>query len=403
MGTFLNASFRANPVALQGLFCDMANESAVVRACSEWFALCLVLLLPPSDEDFERPTPQRVQRTPSPATTIGTGATSSCSTSPALSDLDAKDAADSPRTPVCPNLNTPSVAEPHRGNASNRFSHGTSVALGALVLARRLARSEGPCLPPRVQALIRVDNDESLQLVTEGIDAARSAFETMVVDASIDSSEEDSGAGVTGRGGRDIIAGDMVFGRIIADVPTGDRVVNPGEVSTNESSRTERRTLLEWVSGCRGDAQAHRDTPSDVGRARPEPLACNEELGSLDRAYIRSGDKTADGGYVDFVRGVPLSVEAVDSAPLSSDGASNSGCPNPRSDTDSAVDSSGCGDSEDSLAYSQSVKSSTDGNKEEEEEREEDEEEEEEKETKKGTRKGRGGGGRVTAFTSTKF
>ncbi|CAM9309482.1 unnamed protein product, partial [Laminaria digitata] len=383
MGTFLNASFRANPVALQGLFCDMAGESAVVRACSEWFALCLVLLLHPSDEDDERPTTHRGKRTPSPAISLGTASTSSRSTSsPASSDLDAKGATTtSPRTPSCSNLENASVAEQRGGAiAHRRFSRATSLALGALVLARRLARSEGPCLPLRVQALIRVDTDESLQLVAKGIDAARSAFEAMVVDASDDSAEEgdseDSGAGVASGGGRDILAGDIVFGRAIVDVPPNDRVVGPGGGSIRVPAGAERRTLLEWVSACRGDTQAPRDTARGAGQVcLDETLACDEELSSLDRAPIRDGDKAADGSYVGFARGIPLSVEEAVGlvAPLSPGGASDSGCPSPRSDNDSlsGVDAMGCNDSAGSLAYSASAAGSTGGTEREEEKMEE--------------------------------
>lgn len=221
-----------------------------------------------------------------------------------------------------------------------------------------------------------MDNDESLQLVAEGIDAARSAFETIVIDASNDSAEgedsEDDGAGVASGGGRDILGGDIVFGRIIADVPLHDRVVSPGGGSTGRvPARAERRTLLEWVSACRGDTQAPRDTAIGAGQVCPgEALACDEELSCLDRAPTRDGDKAADGGHVGFVRGVPLSVEeAVGSPPpLSPGGAGSSGCPSPRSDDNSsAVGARGCDDSANSLAYSESAKSSTDGNEEEEE------------------------------------
>lgn len=219
-----------------------------------------------------------------------------------------------------------------------------------------------------------MDNDESLQLVAEGIDAARSAFETIVIDASNDSAEgedsEDDGAGVASGGGRDILAGDIVFGRIIADVPLRGRVVSGGGSTGRVPARAERRTLLEWVSACRGDAQAPRDTAIGAEQVCPgEALACDEELSCLDRAPIRDGDKAADGGHVGFVRGVPLSVEeAMGSAPpLSPGGAGSSGCPSPRSDDSSAVGARGCDDSADSLGYSESAKSSTDGNEEEEE------------------------------------
>ena len=398
MGTFLNASFRANPVALQALFCNTADESAVVRACSEWFALCLVLLLHPSDEVDERPTTQLGQRTPSPSTSIGTGSTSSCSTSPASSALDANDTTTSPRTPSCRNFNDLSVAEQRgTGLTHRRFSRATSLALGALVLARRLARSEGPCLPLRVRDLICVDNDESLQLVEEGINAARSAFETTVVDAISDSAEgednEEGGAGVAGDGGWDILAGDIVFGRIIADVPPNDRVVNPSGDSARVSAKAERRTLLEWVSACRGDTQAPPNTASGAGQVCPgEALACDEELSYLNKAPIRDGDKTADEGYVSFVRGIPLSVEeAMGSAPLSPGGADSLGSPGPKSDNDNAVGARGCEDSADSLAYSESAKSSTDGNEEKEEEEgeemgdDDDDEEESETQSKRST------------------
>ena len=124
------------------------------------------------------------------------------------------------------------------------------------------------------------------------------------------------------------------------------------------------------MSACKGGPQAPRDSASAAGQVCPdEVLACDEELSSLDRAPTCDGDDTTDGGYVGFVRGIPLSVEEAEgSAPLSSDGASSSGCPSPLRDNDSGVGARGCHDSVDSVAYSASAKSSTDGNEEEEEE-----------------------------------
>lgn len=273
MGAALNASFRANACSLQSLFCELADEPAVVRACSEWFALCLVLLLDPSREEEgalplsspSRHGGRRLFSAPSSATTTPfTPARNAASPAAATPS--------STRTPPATSASSSSGVLLHH----DVFSRATVLGLGSLVLARRLARARGPCLPTQVKETLGLRDSDALELVAEGVCLARKAFETETPppDAEEDGEESSIGGG-GGNQGKGILAGVAVF--------ENDVVASSGDPA---------RTLLEWVT----DSSEYK-----YGAAAP---ASSDGLGKAAGA-ARDGQ-----GPPEFARGTPLSCVA---------------------------------------------------------------------------------------------
>lgn len=201
MGAALNVSFRANPVALQTVFCAMSNECEVVRACSEWFALCLGVLGPPSRRDEDKGKGEQRSTATATATTASSSAflgvvspASTCTSFASPPDLpvrlkhNAKPAARNVSSCLTPPgvSSTSTEREQHHQQRQllvshpRRVSRDTVLALGALVLARRVSRVQGPCLPLEVRSGIGMGSDdkEALDLVAGGIGEARRAFAT---------------------------------------------------------------------------------------------------------------------------------------------------------------------------------------------------------------------------------
>lgn len=326
MGPALNSSFRANAFSLQSLFCALANESPVVRACCDWFSLCLVVLLHPADDHDQH---QHLASSPpgdrdllSPASSSGTAPITPASSyaSTTTSTTTATPAPPSPRAPDAPSRAesggislrfdeggaaiTPATASAapssrrgdqheeagsnpgshrqqrqHHHNASgstgvrDRFSRATIHALGSVVLARRLARARGACLPAPVQAMMGLAGNpqEAFELLLEGVRSARQAFGTELEARQHYCNQPGgtSGRGEVGGGNggsvtasdRGILAGEIFFER---------RVVGQA-VGAGGTTSTISRTLLEWVTddrqhdGPRVDdsASAAGDTESD--------------------------------------------------------------------------------------------------------------------------------------------
>lgn len=293
MGAVLNASFRANAFSLQTLLCALSGESPVVKACSEWVSLCLVLLLHPYDEDSEHETgesPPHGERVFSPALsaatapltpapggpteTPGSQAPSSSASATATpftpAGASTTTAASQPRSTstttgstaaaVAWSLRNPddgkSVAPPapHQqqhgkaGDVRGRFSRATVLALVSLVLARRLARAGGPCLPPRVQATMDLGDGDALLLVSEGLRLARRAFETELCDDS--QQQQHPPAAAAAEGGlraKDFLGGGVLLERKVEGPATG----------SHPSGTTIARSLLEWLT----DSEDGRDAP----------------------------------------------------------------------------------------------------------------------------------------------
>ncbi|CAM9831873.1 unnamed protein product, partial [Hapterophycus canaliculatus] len=304
MGPVLNASFRANEFSLQALFCALADETPVVRALSEWFSLCLVLLLHPADHSDQK---QR-RRCPALSSSYGreslSPASSTCTApvTPAssASTTHATPASTSPSphppalfAPDAPSTATIATPSPrydsqHEGGSNSssqkrrqrhgkapggsggggggagshgRFSRATILALGSVVLARRLARARGPCLPRRVQAMLGLadSHGDAFELVGEGIRSARQAFRT-----ELEARHDHLGGGERGEcrevGGGDssttsdkgILAGEVVFER---------RVLGSKKEGAAGTSSTASRTLLEWVTD--GEDGGRRSLPPD--------------------------------------------------------------------------------------------------------------------------------------------
>ncbi|CAN0461728.1 unnamed protein product [Ectocarpus sp. 8 AP-2014] len=296
MGAVLNASFRANAFSLQTLLCALSGESPVVKACSEWISLCLVLLLHPYGVDSENETgasPPHGGRLFSPALsaattpltpapggpteTPGSQAPSSSASATATpftpAGASTTTAASQPRSTstttgstavaVARSLRNPddgkSVAPPapHQqqhgkaGDVRGRFSRATVLALASLVLARRLARAGGPCLPPRVQATMGLGDGDALLLVSEGLRLARRAFETELCDDSQQQQQQHPPAAAAsaegGLRGRDFLGGEVLLERKVEGPATG----------SHPSGTTIARPLLEWLT----DSDDDRDAP----------------------------------------------------------------------------------------------------------------------------------------------
>lgn len=252
MGAALNASFRANPLTFQSLFCDMTNQTAIVRMCSEWFALCLSLVSPAQhgDEDERReissPTPQQHQaphyKPPlvafspvSPAATAPLTRASSIST-PATSGFFCTDLGGKKHTQqiqICRRSDSDSWAG---------LTREAGLAIGAVVLARRLSRSPGPCLPVDLRSAVGLKNDEdALRLVAQGIRVARKALDIESGEENgADSTDSDSKTSGPGR----FLAGELVFDRTI-DAPD---VCNDFMTADRETTATKRATLLTLLT-----------------------------------------------------------------------------------------------------------------------------------------------------------
>ena len=262
MGAALNASFRANASSLQSLFCDLGDEPAVVRACSEWFALCLVLLLDPSREET-RPAPmlpsqQYDRRLFSPAPSASTAPITPASHAASIPTTPASTST-SPTTPVSgsgggisvsgdgPTPDNNSSSRGRSGGGSGmllhhgQFSRATILGVGSLVLARRLARTGGPCLPIQVQQALGLQDDNALDIVAVGVRLARKAFETQTPPPDDGDEEDDEEEEHSRNRGQSILAGVAIFER---------DVVSSGTT----------RTLLEWVTDS-GEGGAMPTTP----------------------------------------------------------------------------------------------------------------------------------------------
>lgn len=293
MGPALNASFRANPVSLQAVLCAMVKAGPVVRACAEWFALCMTLLPPPSAKisDQQRQTfPPLASRVASP-----------------------------------PNNGAMAHGETPREEKRIHLSKAATLALAALALAWRLTRSKGPCLPVQVRALIGLlDNDLlAIALMVEGINVARYYFQTGTglrsvsgqVDAVID------GKCATPREGRDILGGDIVFGREIEDfLHPEDR--NGGSFhgdAKKRSRRIERRTLLDWIVSDSSAEERDNDTPAMCTSPRGgfHPTSAPEIRRAIDflptpppepRLYDSDAHEARGEGSAEFVRGFQVTA-----------------------------------------------------------------------------------------------
>lgn len=320
MGAFLNASFRANTVSLQNLFCNLTDEPAVVRACSEWFALCLVLLLHPRDEgpndaltSLSSPSLPHDQQVPSPscssarsAPTPPHSAAVSTATTPSSTTMSSvrtvtpftagsataavhvstttgglRLAGDTKAIPFAVATPPPSPQSQddesseawrlqHGSAGRRRFSKATILALGSLVLARRLARAQGPCLPVRVQEVMGLGNDDALDLVTEGVRLARQAFQTELEMRHPSNETENEELSSGGDIGKSILASEVVFGR---------------EVMSSGTTRT----LLEWVT--------------DIGDKTRERVASDEPADRLGKVMTAQEECSPP----DFLQGVTLS------------------------------------------------------------------------------------------------
>lgn len=331
MGTSLNASFRANPFALQNMFCSAAGESAVVRACSEWFALCMMLLVQPSTEGEGQPASLHRKKISSPTALVDAASTTSNGTyTTATSSTPTSSvgiSSDIPfNSPV--GFHTSSLSRDdtmaqdntrveRRRDAGYQFSRATSLALGALVLARRLARSKGPCLPLRIQTMIGLETSEAFELVVQGIYSARRAFETEIEKHESMVEERDlsrGGASVIRKGGRDILAGDLVFGKVI-DLPPEDFSFG----SKRGSGQLEKLTLLEWVTACGEKVRPKRYTTSNYphGLAKskkraPSGIDClPNPLRVAQATAFRQNEPVDEDTDFDFVRGFPLVANAM--------------------------------------------------------------------------------------------
>ncbi|CAM9772128.1 unnamed protein product [Ectocarpus sp. 12 AP-2014] len=341
MGAVLNASFRANAFSLQTLLCALSGECPVVKACSEWVSLCLVLLLHPYDEDSERETgasPPHGERvlppalsaaaaplTPAPGgptETPGSQAPSSSASAIATpftpAGASTTTAASQPRSTstttgstaaaVAWSLRNPddgkSVAPPapHQqqegkaGDVRGRFSRATVLALASLVLARRLARAGGPCLPPRVQATMGLGDGDALLLVSEGLRLARRAFETELCDDSHRQQHPPAAAAAAEGGlrGRDFVGGEVLLERKVE-----------GPAASHPSGTTIARSLLEWLT----DSEDGRDAPEF---AQGLPLSAATVSSSCSP---RGKSPSPSGGSVDHDRAPsPGSVTASDGA-----------------------------------------------------------------------------------------
>lgn len=271
MGAALNSSFRANPVALQRLFCEMTNESAVVRACSEWFALCLVLLssYDDNDDDLERQTsttshhqrqsydissPSLAQvlspaaSAPASSGSATTTATSSTPESTTCAQNDHTCSLGSPDTPFAGKDKDLQGGKFIEGNDDSKclLTYEAKLALGAIVLARRLSRSPGSCLPAELRAALGLDDEmKALEFVITAIKAARRALGTDILK---DGRQGDGGFG-TASSHSVVFAGELMFERVIdaeySCTTNGTRLDSGhGEVVTASpgSERGTRRT-----------------------------------------------------------------------------------------------------------------------------------------------------------------
>lgn len=291
LGAALTASFRANAVAFHNLFCDMANQSAVVRACSEWFAVSLALLSPLQDEDHEDEgegqmmsiTPRRQRQhhqepshhlpsPPSPATTIATMTpASSISTPAATAGVGDEEHGLEQR------------AEVRAWSASSKESHSASgltrevgLALTAVILARRLSRSPGPCFPVELRSVLGLDHhEEALKFVAQGIAAAR---RTLQVETG-----QGAGAGIvsssrTAGGPGSVFAGELVFEKTIghehkahdiAAISSLDRGVDRGVHSDSmPTSGAFKVRLLELLTPEYDDERYLPRSPQDHNSER---------------------------------------------------------------------------------------------------------------------------------------
>ncbi|CAM9309934.1 unnamed protein product [Pylaiella littoralis] len=221
---------------------------------------------------------------------------------------------------------------PPRGSTGRRqFSQATVLALGSLVLARRLARARGPCLPVRVQEIMGLGCDDALDLLTEGVRLARRAFQTQVETRHPVNEAEGEGLsrGIDIR--KSILASEVVFDR---------EVVSSGKT----------RTLLEWVTD--GENETH------------ERAAADEIADRLGKAMTARKDLSPP----EFLQGVALSSTAVG---VSTTAVSSSRMPAPARNhpavssslayslsSDSGGGGGGGGGGGDSLSYSDSDTSS---------------------------------------------
>ncbi|CAN0122413.1 unnamed protein product, partial [Ectocarpus fasciculatus] len=298
MGAVLNASFRANAFSLQTLLCALSGESPVVKACSEWVSLCLVLLLHPYGEDNEHEkSPPRGEKVFSPALSAATApltaapggptetpgasqapsSSASTTATPYFTPAGASTTA-AARQPQPTSATTGSTAAagvwssrnpydgksdvappaPHQqqqygktGDVRGRFSRATVLALASVVLARRLARARGPCLPPRVQATMGLGDGDALVLVSEGLRLARRAFATELCDDSQQQHPSPAAAAAAaaegGLRGRDFLGGEVLL----------ERKVEGPAASASSGSTTITRSLLEWLT----ESEDDRDAP----------------------------------------------------------------------------------------------------------------------------------------------
>lgn len=167
------------------------------------------------------------------------------------------------------------------GRHRRQFSRATILALGSLVLARRLARARGPCLPVQVQETMSLGSDDALDLVTEGVRLARQAFQTdietrhPVNEAEDDELSSGSGGGV----GKSILASEVVFDR---DVVSSDTT----------------RTLLEWV------------TDNSENETRGRVVADDDDDERADRLGKVMTAQQREQSPPNFIQGVILSSAA---------------------------------------------------------------------------------------------
>lgn len=268
LGAALNASFRANPLTFQSLFCDMASQTAIVRMCSEWFALCLSLSpSPPQDDDEDErrqvlsPTPQQQHEAPRHESS----AAASTPVSPATT---------APLTPAS-SISTPSISgssptgldgtehaqqvEVRRQNDSDSWAGLTreaGLALGAVVLARRLSRNPGPCLPLKLRSALGLKNDEeALGLVAQGIQAARKAFDIERDGEEGAGSAESNG---TTSGPCRFLARELVFDQMI-DIPGACNELVTGDRANETNAKGTLLELLTTEYDDRRLAQSARD------------------------------------------------------------------------------------------------------------------------------------------------
>ncbi|CAM9913402.1 unnamed protein product, partial [Ectocarpus sp. 13 AM-2016] len=181
------------------------------------------------------------------------------------------------------------------GDVRGRFSRATVLALASLVLARRLARAGGPCLPPRVQATMGLGDDDALLLVSEGLRLARRAFETELCDDSQRQQHPPSAAAAEeGLRGRDLLGGEVLLERKVG-----------GPAASHPSGTTVARSLLEWLT----DSEDGRDAPEF---AQGLPLSAATVSSSCSP---RGKSPSPSGGSVDHDRAPSTgSVTASDSA-----------------------------------------------------------------------------------------